>query len=144
MHCIVNPAKKHKIGFVPHWYDRQAYKDIFEKYHDVFHLIKIDGDDDIHKFWDDLNSCEIIFTSSLHGAVFAHSYGIPSYYVCMDKNNQFTRDRDHKFKDYYSNYENIEMPKFNFYNEIIPMIECNMLSKMFLSLDHAKFTPSKT
>jgi len=115
--------KVYKIGFIPHWFDRYAYYNkVLEKYKDVFHFINIDGNADIDSFWREMNRCEVIFTSSLHGSVFAHSYGIPSYYICMEKSNIFTRFRQYKFEDYYSNYKNLTMPKYNFYTDIEPLI----------------------
>lgn len=140
---ISNTTKKYKIGFIPHWFDRRMYyKTVLEKYNDVFHFINIDGNSDIEGFWKEINQCEIIFTSSLHGSVFAHSYGIPSYYVCMDKHNVFTRFRQYKFEDYYTNYNELTLPKYNFFRDIEPLIKNSELYKVFSNIDHSKYTPS--
>ena len=60
----------------------------------------------------------------------------------MDKHNVFTRFRQYKFEDYYSNYKNLTIPKYNFYADIEPLIKSNTLYKTFDNIDHSKYTPT--
>jgi pyruvyltransferase len=84
-------AKKHKVGFCPHYIDKETSK------HRDKHFIDIQSD------WrvvvDEIVSCESIISSSLHGLVIAEAYGIPSRWeVCSNK----VIGGEFKFRDYLS------------------------------------------
>ena len=108
---IVNPSeKKYDLGIVPHNVD---YKYISEKYFN-YNLIGL-GTSDYTKIIDRITSCKSIISSSLHGIICAHAYGIPAAWV-----KPFTKLKGDnvKFEDYFasididpiqSTYEN---PKF--------------------------------
>lgn len=107
------PVKKeHAFGLVCHWKDYNFFKN---KYGDRIHVISTQTNN-VEAFIDDLRSCKFIFSSSLHGLIFAHSYGIPAVhlkYLCTESKDDF------KFKDYYSvldiDYKQIIYDnKFNF------------------------------
>ena len=85
-------SKKFKIGIVPHHVDYEFYK---KKYADkkVINLI----DSDVEKVIEQITECENIISSSLHGIITAHAYGIPAAWV---KNKKLIGD-DVKFLDYY-------------------------------------------
>lgn len=90
--------KRYKIGIIPHYIDED---NIRKKYGESYHVISMKTDD-IERLANDINSCEIIISSSLHGIIFSHSYGIPAYHT------QFT-DLQHngnwKFLDYYTSLD---------------------------------------
>lgn len=84
--------KQYKIGIIPHEIEKdiQPINDSSIKWIDINSGIK--------QVIDDINSCEIILSSSLHGIIAAESYGIPTGWIKMsDKiiGNTF------KFQDYY-------------------------------------------
>ena len=62
-------------------------------------VINIDVRSDINKFVDQILSCRVIISSSLHGIICAHSYGIPAFWV---KASDLPVGDDFKFYDYFS------------------------------------------
>jgi pyruvyltransferase len=91
-----NVTKKHKIGIIPHFNDKNSIG--------VSKLIKlgckyidIEQADTPEKFLDELNECEVIFSSSLHGVIIGDSYEIPSYHIKFSN-----KIDDFKFRDYYA------------------------------------------
>lgn len=74
-----NVAKVVRYGIIPHYVDQQIAQSIFENKEDckVLNLLN----DDIFKVTDEINSCEYIISSSLHGVIVAHAYGIPAIWV---------------------------------------------------------------
>lgn len=71
---LYNPyyTKKYTTGILPHYVD---YKDIKKQYPNDF-VINI-LNENIEIVIDQILSCEKIITSSLHGIITAHAYGIP-------------------------------------------------------------------
>lgn len=90
-------SKKHKLGIFPHWVDFEQCREHYGHLKDVFiGNLLCDNPEDII---DQIRSCEQVISSSLHGIVTAHAYGIPVRWVeFSDKvfGNGF------KFSDYYS------------------------------------------
>lgn len=94
--------KRYKYGIIPHLVDREhPWVLKYKKNHNV-KIINIERKStlkDINNFVDEVNECEIILSSSLHGIICADSYRIPAYWIELsDKviGNGF------KFKDYFS------------------------------------------
>lgn len=83
--------KKYKVGVVPHYID----KDIVEQ-KDGQHWIDIQAD--WHKVVEEIKSCEMIISSSLHGIVIAEAYGIPATWV---RYSNRIIGGDFKFQDYF-------------------------------------------
>lgn len=107
---IYNPeiSKKDKIGYIPHNID---YSEISKTYNNVINL----RTSNYTKVIDELLKYEYIVSSSLHGVIVAHAYGIPAAWV--QSLNKLKGDNI-KFHDYFasvnlepemSTYEN---PKF--------------------------------
>lgn len=88
--------KKYKYGIIPHYLEFEKYKKI--ELPKGVRLIDI-RTDDIEKLMDEINECEYILSSSLHGIIFSHSYGIKAIRIKMEN------DKTQKFDDYYSIYE---------------------------------------
>ncbi|MCC2589431.1 polysaccharide pyruvyl transferase family protein [Chryseobacterium sp. MFBS3-17] len=89
--------KKYKIGIIPHFKDKSSaiLKDL-EKRDDIL-IIDIQNFKTWNYFIDSINSCEFIFSSSLHGIIISDAYGIPNSWVEFDRKDlkRFT------FHDYY-------------------------------------------
>lgn len=69
-------AKKYRFGIVPHYND---YKKVQEWYHDAEDVLLINlMTDDIEETTNEFLKCERIISSSLHGVIVAHAYGIPA------------------------------------------------------------------
>ena len=95
--------KKYDFGFVTHYVD---YNDIKNKFPNI-HVISMTTND-IEGLFDKINECRFIFSSSLHGLIFAHSLGIPAIHV---ENKPLYSKNNFKFKDYYSVFKSIKYIK---------------------------------
>ncbi len=99
---IYNPSKikkKYKVGLVPHYVDKDNpwIDNIFKNKADVV-VIDIMCGQDWKKFVDQLLSCDIIFSSSLHGLIVAEAYNIPTVWVSFSEK---VLGGGFKFRDYY-------------------------------------------
>lgn len=108
---LVNESRKeHKIGIVPHFVD---YEDIKKEYPN-YHVIDLTNEDPFFVA-KEITKCEKIISSSLHGIVCAHAYGIPAAWT---KYSDRLNGDDIKFHDHYESIgikaelSTIETPKF--------------------------------
>jgi len=85
--------RQHAIGVVPHYVDQ------FRAYDRYDGLKIIDVFQPIEAVIEEINSCERIFSSSLHGIVVAHAYGIPATWV---KISDSIGGDGTKFRDYFA------------------------------------------
>jgi len=92
---IVEPSKKqYEVGIVPHNVDHKYIVENFEN----SNIIGL-GTSDFRKVVDKITQCESIVSSSLHGIICAHAYGIPAAWV---KPNQKLKGDNVKFEDYFA------------------------------------------
>jgi pyruvyltransferase len=63
---------KYKIGVIPHYVDYDMFNTVFSG--TTVHFIDIINS--VDKFLNEINSCEFIMSSSLHGVIISESYGI--------------------------------------------------------------------
>lgn len=92
---MIEPSeKKNEVGIVPHNVD---YKYVSEKYvnDNVIGL----GTRDYTRVVDKITQCSSIISSSLHGIICAHAYGIPAAWV---KPNTKLKGDNVKFEDYFA------------------------------------------
>jgi pyruvyltransferase len=91
--------KKYRLGFVPHYHDLADYR---------LHILKKRYKNDVClinvlrspiRVSEDINRCENIISSSLHGLVVADSLGIPNRWAVMSDK---VFGKGFKFRDYYS------------------------------------------
>ncbi|MHA1381620.1 MAG: polysaccharide pyruvyl transferase family protein [Candidatus Helarchaeota archaeon] len=89
---------KYKIGLIPHYKDKNNkwLKFIKEKHGNEILIIDVEGG--INKFVDNINSCELIASSSLHGIIVSDAYGIPSTWIRLSNN---VIGKGFKFRDYF-------------------------------------------
>ncbi|MFQ4139769.1 polysaccharide pyruvyl transferase family protein [Nodosilinea sp. PGN35] len=74
-------SPKYKIGVIPHWSQiRHLKKDSF----DTKSINLIDVSNPWNKVIDDIQSCEIILSTSLHGLILADAYNIPRAMFYID------------------------------------------------------------
>lgn len=100
--------KKYKVGIIPHYIDEDELK---KKYKDAegYKIISMKTSD-ILSVCRQIQECEMILSSSLHGIIFSHSLGVPAYHIeckTLQEGDNF------KFKDYYSSYDNIHYERFD-------------------------------
>ncbi|KJD35919.1 exosortase [Tamlana sedimentorum] len=88
--------KKYKFGIIPHYNDFNKVKDF---YSDVSEVLLIDlMTNNIEETTNQFLACDKIVSSSLHGIIVAHAYGIPAVW------QKFSDDvfgDDIKYKDYF-------------------------------------------
>lgn len=93
---VCNELKINKIGVIPHWSEHET---IFNQLSSLSDCTFIDlRTNEIEAVIDKICSCEFILSSSLHGIIVAHAYGIPALWM---KNGDVFTDGI-KFKDYFS------------------------------------------
>lgn len=93
---LYNPTvqKKHQIGIIPHWTETSYFRD---NYSNKYHVIDLNTDE-IEKTIDDILSCSCILSSSLHGIIVSHAYGIPALWI----KKGYIHTDGFKFADYFS------------------------------------------
>ncbi|MGE7467972.1 polysaccharide pyruvyl transferase family protein [Bosea sp. NPDC003192] len=70
---------RHKVGLIPHYVDQKV---VYQRYRNTDASIRvIDILDTPERVVDAIASCEMILSSSLHGVIAAHAYGIPAAWV---------------------------------------------------------------
>jgi pyruvyltransferase len=94
----VSDFSRCKVGIVPHYIDKHnQWLNRFSTVKDV-KIIDIQQDS-IFGFIDDVCSCDIVLSSSLHGLIIADAYKIPNVWIRLSDN---VIGGDFKFLDYYS------------------------------------------
>ena len=96
--------KKYNLGIIPHYLH---YEETIKKLNSEKILI-INLLDAIEKIIEDVCSCDIIISSSLHGIIIGHAYGVPSLWFWLSKGH--IGGDDIKFADYFSS---IEISEYN-------------------------------
>ena len=77
------PGKQYKIGIIPHF--REVELPIFRSLANDNAINVISITDSIEGFCEQVHSCETIVSSSLHGAILAHAFGIPATLVSVSE-----------------------------------------------------------
>lgn len=114
-----NIQKKHRIGIIPHYKDKElpAVKKLLES-----GCVLVDIQLDIENFIDQLNQCDYIISSSLHGLIAADTYAVPNKWVSFSDN---ILGGKFKFLDYYSTTNNNDADVLvinDFYDSLLPTI----------------------
>jgi len=101
-----NPTveKKHKYGFVPHYNDYKLVHNWFQDNNDVVLIDMMTND--IESKTIEFLQCEKIISSSLHGVIIAHAYGIPAVW---QKFSDKVFGDDIKYQDY---FESVKIPSY--------------------------------
>jgi len=114
-----------KVGFIPHYVDWDAMASSELRKSERFEFIDI-RTSDIEEFAKQINSCELIISTSLHGLIISESFGIP---VIWCKFSDRVVGDGFKFVDYFSgsgrkvqaaNSEDLISGKFSKY--VVPKI----------------------
>jgi pyruvyltransferase len=88
-------TKRHAIGIVPHYIDKND--DWLSKHRLDSRIHIIDIESDIEDFVRSVKSCDVILSSSLHGLICADAYGVPNAWIKFSDN---VVGGDFKFRDY--------------------------------------------
>lgn len=89
-------VKKYRMGLIPHYIDQDV--EILKKFNDRNDVKIIDVFSPMEEFVKDIKSCEFTMSSSLHGIILSHAYGIPSGWI---KLSDKLVGGSFKFDDYY-------------------------------------------
>lgn len=93
-----NVKKEYKYGIISHFaHQENPWLNKFKDNPQV-NIINV-RDRTINKFVDEINKCEIILSSSLHGIICADSYSIPSYFIDLTSEKGWVNY--FKLNDYY-------------------------------------------
>lgn len=108
---ISESEKEHEVGIIPHYIDYHEVK----KAHPNSYIVNLQTNDPV-KTTKEITKCKKVISSSLHGLIVAHAYGIPAAWVKFS--NNLVGD-DFKFYDYaesvkIKNFElsTLQSPKF--------------------------------
>lgn len=125
--------KKYKLGIVCHYVEND-YSNIRNTY-DIFKnpdVLFIDVKDSVELFIDNINTCENIISSSLHGLVISDSYSVNNgiFSTPSTQKSLHNLKDSYKFKDYYSSFD-MSMPEILKLNENTTLEECITHCKSF-------------
>ena len=106
--------KKYKYGIITHW----RHKGYINYGDGVLDINILRSFEEIYTFIDEICSCEYILSSSLHGIIISHAYGIPATLISID-DVPLEGKPLLKFKDYYYSinqkfYEPYILKKYDF------------------------------
>jgi hypothetical protein len=90
------PTKSYRVGVVAHYID--VNEQLLKKIADNPEYFMIDPLQSPEKVAMDITSCEYILSSSLHGLIFADSFGVPNNWMPLSGN---VAGGSYKFEDYY-------------------------------------------
>ncbi|MFD1771937.1 polysaccharide pyruvyl transferase family protein [Sphingobacterium suaedae] len=99
--------KSTEIALIPHWKEVDYFKD---KYGDNYAIIDFRSKD-VERITSEIAACRYILSSSLHGLIVAHAYGIPALWI---KHGYIDTD-GFKFHDYFSS---VDIPLYNGFSNI--------------------------
>lgn len=96
-----NVAKSYKIGIVPHYFDEQFIRTEFENNDMEETTIISCVTDNVETFVEKITQCEFIVSSSLHGVIISHAYGIPAIWLKFSEDDRIGSSSPFKFHDYF-------------------------------------------
>lgn len=92
--------KRHPLGLIRHYVHREEPLVVTP---DVAEIdIRRCGDKDIEAFIDEVIACETIISTSLHGLIVAHAYGIPAVWAEFAGSDNRIQGNHIKFLDYFA------------------------------------------
>lgn len=89
-----NIKKNHNVKIIPHY---SEYDYFFERYSDSYPIIDV-RTTDIEHVINEILECDYILSSSLHGIIVSHAYGVPALWI----KKGYIRSSSFKFHDYFS------------------------------------------
>jgi hypothetical protein len=93
----IKKRKKFKLGYIPHY---QHMGIDFEGDHRTIDILRL-SNKDVEMFITELCECEMILSTSLHGIILAHAYGIPAQWAVISNAEKQVHGDNSKFSDYF-------------------------------------------
>lgn len=113
---LIYPGKKgtnpNKIVIIPHYYD---YDDLFKRFSNRYDFLDV-RTTDVGGFINKLLNYDYVLSTSLHGLIISHSYGIRAIWI---HNGDIGTD-SFKFHDYFSS---VEIPKYDGFRDLNTILE---------------------
>ncbi|MEF2621744.1 MAG: polysaccharide pyruvyl transferase family protein [Xylanibacter rarus] len=96
MPLLISPSefKTTDVGIIPHWSETDYFKNKYGKKYKIIDL----RTKDIKRVIEEITSCRRILSTSLHGIIVSHAYGIPALWI----RHNALHDSNLKFYDYFS------------------------------------------
>ena len=92
---LVKPSdKKNEIAIIPHWSETDFF---LKEYGDKYKIIDL-RTRDVESVISEITSCRFVLSTSLHGIIVSHAYGIPTLWIKL----RTLENDDIKFHDYFS------------------------------------------
>ncbi len=91
--------KSHKIGVIPHYKDLEKPELLHLLADEETTLIKVRGYGAWKNFIEEINSCDFVVSSSLHGVIIAEAYGVPCIWA---KFGSYVDGWDFKYYDFFA------------------------------------------
>jgi pyruvyltransferase len=107
-----SPIKKYRLGVIPHWKEAEYFQNAYGQKYKVIDLRTRDIDSVV----DEITACEYVLSTSLHGMIVAHAYGIPALWI---KKGYIDTD-GFKFHDYFSS---VSIPMYQGFENIEEILE---------------------
>ncbi len=91
-------SKKYKIGIIPHYH----HYNLLQKYNNE-EILVINLSDPIETVLEQIASCSLVLSTSLHGIIVSHVYEVPSLWATFEETASIKISGDNiKFFDYFS------------------------------------------
>lgn len=87
-------TKTHEIAIIPHWSETDFF---IEKLGNKYKIIDL-RTTNVEKIITEITSCKKVLSTSLHGLIVSHAYGIPALWIRYNK----LHNSNFKFFDYFS------------------------------------------
>lgn len=114
--------KKYPLSLIPHWSEVEYFK---KKYGDRYHIIDL-RTRDVEKVVHQVMQSEAILSTSLHGLIVGHAYGVPSLWI---KHGYIDTD-GFKFQDYFSS---VDIPLYDGFENIAEILASDRAWKSHFS-----------
>lgn len=110
---LVEPSKfkSTEIAIIPHWTETDYFLKIYGKTYKIIDL----RTRDIKRVILEITSCHYILSTSLHGIIVSHAYGIPALWIKLHT----LHDDDFKFYDYFTSVDIDNYKGFTNIDEIL-------------------------
>lgn len=126
-------SKEYEIGFIPHFIE---YETIKSRYPREF-VINLQNNDPLYVARQ-ISKCRKVVSSSLHGIIAAHAYGIPAAWAWNNESfKQWDTWTDTKFLDYFESVK-ISPIKSSFDNPVFVKADVNIKNIVDTFIDYSK------
>lgn len=119
--CKPSPIKKYDLGIIPHYVQIEELSKLdLPGKHNITIINLLDSPEEVIN---QITACKKTISSSLHGIIVSHAYGIPSLWCNLGKKT--LSGDDIKFDDYFSSVNIVAYNKFqlDFEKELLNQIE---------------------